>query len=253
MGSHAALLSVSNLHEVLERIIEQMPPKKSSVKLPPPKRHELAGSSVDQAANYLRRLIFGGILPAGSRVPQDDIASTLGMTRIPVREALHVLELEGRVRIEPNRGAFVVAVTAQSARDSNDLYMVLHRFASERALARQTPETLAGLKRANDDVQNATDLVDLHHTFDAFQDFIVRVGLDNRLASFIARLRHASPETLFEYDPTIEKHVRRCARLTVAAFKEGDLEKMEAVMNDYQEENFKRIVPLLQAEGIVSG
>lgn len=230
-----------------------MPPKKDSVMLPAPNRNEVAGSSVDQAATYLKRLIFAGILPAGSRVPQDSIANTLGMTRIPVREALHVLELEGRVRIEPNRGAFVVAVTERSARDANDLYMVLHRFASERALARQTPETLGALKSANERVQEATDLVELHHAFDSLQDTIVRVGLDNRLASFIARLRQAGPDTIFEYEPAIAKSVRRCSRLTVNAFKDGDLEKMEASMEQYLEENFRRIVPVLRAEGLING
>jgi DNA-binding GntR family transcriptional regulator len=62
-------------------------------------------SSGDQAALYIRRLIFDGDLRPGTRVPQDEIAQTLGVSRIPVREALIALEREGWVTIELHRGA----------------------------------------------------------------------------------------------------------------------------------------------------
>ncbi|HET6663353.1 MAG TPA: GntR family transcriptional regulator, partial [Acidimicrobiales bacterium] len=49
-------------------------------------------SSGDQAALYIRRLMFDGDLRPGTRVPQDEIAQALGVSRIPVREALIALE-----------------------------------------------------------------------------------------------------------------------------------------------------------------
>jgi DNA-binding GntR family transcriptional regulator len=49
-------------------------------------------SSGEQAAIYIRGLIFQGRLRQGDRVPQDEIARTLGVSRIPVREALLSLE-----------------------------------------------------------------------------------------------------------------------------------------------------------------
>ena len=51
-------------------------------------------SSGDQAALYIRRLIFDGQLRPGGRVPQDEVAKSLGISRIPVREALIALEAE---------------------------------------------------------------------------------------------------------------------------------------------------------------
>jgi DNA-binding GntR family transcriptional regulator len=52
-------------------------------------------SSGEQVRQYVRRRIFDGVLKQGQRVPQDAIAKTLGVSRIPVREALIALEREG--------------------------------------------------------------------------------------------------------------------------------------------------------------
>jgi len=63
-------------------------------------------SSGDQAALYIRRLMFDGDLRPGTRVPQDEIAQALGVSRIPVREALIALEREGcqvtRLSVRPD-------------------------------------------------------------------------------------------------------------------------------------------------------
>jgi len=50
--------------------------------------------------------MFDGTLGPGEKIPQDDVAGVLGISRIPVREALIALEREGRVTIELHRGAF---------------------------------------------------------------------------------------------------------------------------------------------------
>jgi DNA-binding GntR family transcriptional regulator len=92
--------------------------------------------SGDQAAEYMRRLIFDGDLPAGSHVPQDEIASDLGMSRIPVREALIALERQGWVQIERHRGAFVTGLDPDAVRDHYELYGLIYGFAARRAVAR---------------------------------------------------------------------------------------------------------------------
>jgi DNA-binding GntR family transcriptional regulator len=58
----------------------------------------------------LRERIFAGVYPAGAALRQDALAADLGVSRIPVREALVQLEAEGLVRIAPHKGASVVAL-----------------------------------------------------------------------------------------------------------------------------------------------
>lgn len=72
-----------------------------------PMRSQLPGAVRDG----LRKAILSGELAAGSQLRQDEIAERFGMSRIPVREALRLLEAEGLVTLHPNRGAVVSALS----------------------------------------------------------------------------------------------------------------------------------------------
>ena len=58
-------------------------------------------------ADHLRAAILGGDIEPGERVRQEDVAQRLGASRLPVREALRMLEAEGLVENEANKGARV--------------------------------------------------------------------------------------------------------------------------------------------------
>lgn len=64
----------------------------------------------DEVVARLRGRILSGALAPGDALRQDAIAAELGVSRIPVREALAQLESEGLVRLEPHRGAFVTSL-----------------------------------------------------------------------------------------------------------------------------------------------
>ena len=92
----------------------------------------LAGSRLmaDRVAHALREAIVSGRLRPGDHLVEQRIASELGVSRSPVREAIRRLELEGLVVGEPHRGARVTRLTVDEIRD---LYVV-----------RATLECLAG-------------------------------------------------------------------------------------------------------------
>src|SRR5438309_4938898 len=102
-------------------------------------------SSGDEAALLIRRMIFDGELRPGERVPQDDVAAMLGISRIPVREALIALEREGWVTIEMHRGAFVNSLDAPAVRDNYELFGIVYGFAARRAIERSGQELLVRL------------------------------------------------------------------------------------------------------------
>lgn len=56
-------------------------------------------------ASALREAILAGDFPPGTWLRQDDIAARFGTSRLPVREALRILEAEGLTALSPNRGA----------------------------------------------------------------------------------------------------------------------------------------------------
>ena len=73
------------------------------------------GSVGEVVADYIRQLVFSGELRDGQRVPQREIAQALGVSSVPVREALQRLEGEGYLVLEPRRGATVASPSRERA------------------------------------------------------------------------------------------------------------------------------------------
>jgi DNA-binding GntR family transcriptional regulator len=65
------------------------------------------GAVSKQVADYLRDAILGGDIGPGERVRQEEVAERFGASRLPVREALRILEAEGLIEHERNKGARV--------------------------------------------------------------------------------------------------------------------------------------------------
>lgn len=84
----------------------------------------------DWAYQNVREQILSGELPAGARIEQEALAASLGISRIPLREALARLEAEGWLVGEPHHG---VAVSKNSVEDARDIYA--SRMAVESTLA----------------------------------------------------------------------------------------------------------------------
>jgi DNA-binding GntR family transcriptional regulator len=71
----------------------------------------------DLAVTHLRDLVFTGTLRPGDRVVERDIADSLGMSRLPVREAVQHLAREGILLARPNRAAVVRSFSEQDLID----------------------------------------------------------------------------------------------------------------------------------------
>lgn len=70
-----------------------------------------AGIGSTRVAAYLREAILGGELKPGDRIRQEEVAERLGASRLPVREALRMLEAEGLTEHEAHKGARVPKLT----------------------------------------------------------------------------------------------------------------------------------------------
>ncbi|MBP3836851.1 MAG: GntR family transcriptional regulator, partial [Pyramidobacter sp.] len=82
--------------------------------------------SGDKAASYyiasvLREAIYRGILHDGEQLLQNQLAARMGVSPIPLREALKQLEIEGLVEFRGRRGAIVSGLTLEDAREIYDM------------------------------------------------------------------------------------------------------------------------------------
>src|SRR6266704_663870 len=100
-------------------------------------------STVDRVEQRVRRGLLRGDYPPGTWLRQDDLAAELGVSKIPVREALQRLAAASLVTFEPNRGALVRPLTAADAEEIFALRRAVEPELLQRAIARQTIVDLA--------------------------------------------------------------------------------------------------------------
>ncbi len=86
------------------------------------------------AVEWLRRAIVAGELRPGERVPQDDVATRIGVSIAPLREALRVLEGEGQLTYRPRRGYFVTELWVEDLEEIYALRQLLEARAALHAL-----------------------------------------------------------------------------------------------------------------------
>lgn len=92
---------------------------------------------------HVKRHILEGPLKEGAKLTEDTLATQLGISKSPVREALNRLESEGLVTIETRRGAYVRRFSLQEASDLYNLRELLEVYAV--GLAQITPSFLTDL------------------------------------------------------------------------------------------------------------
>ncbi|HWL55629.1 MAG TPA: GntR family transcriptional regulator [Paracoccus sp. (in: a-proteobacteria)] len=103
-------------------------------------------NSADQATRLIREAILSGQMAPGERLKTAELAQRLGLSTMPLREALRKLEGEGLVQIEPNRGATVRKLDRAYITDLFELNTDLRICAVRRGMATLTLERIRALE-----------------------------------------------------------------------------------------------------------
>ena len=122
-------------------------------------------------SEQIRAMILGGRLKPGDRLVEESLSAELGVSRVPVREALLALSAQGLVRVEPRRGATVAEVTPRIVAELVEVRALLEGLNAKLAAQRHDPEIEAllrdTLERGNEAAQTGTreDLARLNAEF----------------------------------------------------------------------------------------
>jgi DNA-binding GntR family transcriptional regulator len=98
---------------------------------------------VTDVANQIRAAILDGGLVPGSKIAQDELAAELGVSRLPVRQALLVLQREGLVFLDHGRGALVAPLDIKFISDLFDYRAVVDGHVAAVLAARETFDAAA--------------------------------------------------------------------------------------------------------------
>ncbi|MQA01778.1 MAG: FCD domain-containing protein [Streptosporangiales bacterium] len=212
---------------------------------PPVQRSNLK----DAVASYIRDLIFSGHLGPGAKIDQDAVAQVLGVSKLPVREALIVLESAALVEVAPRRGAFVAPLTRDDLRDHYRIYGAVSAIAAERAASVMEPATVELLRKNVTRMckpQPDDDLEQLNHDF---HRLINKSGGSRRLD---AVLRSLSAMMFGEFFQTASEWGRVAAKQhdgICTAIKDHDGEAAARLMRQHIVEGGEYAISLLEQRG----
>lgn len=119
----------------------------------------------DQVIYQLRDAIISGALKPGDRLLQAELADQLGVSRMPVREALRRLEAEGLVVLQPYRGALVAGLSSEELAEIYEIRIALETLALRFGLPKMTLPTFVEMEATL-------------HRMDAETDSTVWLGLN---------------------------------------------------------------------------
>jgi DNA-binding GntR family transcriptional regulator len=164
---------------------------------------ELVGSMRDRYSTAqelvletLREAILEGVLPPGARLRQEDLAAAFNTSRIPVREALRVLEYEGLAESQPHRGFAVTALDADQIEEIYDLRTVLETHAIRVAIPLLTQQDLDDLQALYDAMEATENADEKLARREQFYIRLYSVTARPRLVGLIARLRQEVARSL---------------------------------------------------------
>jgi DNA-binding GntR family transcriptional regulator len=202
---------------------------------------------VDEIAAAIRQRIMSGEIAIGAQLRQAELASELGVSRTPVREALRQLHTSGLIEVVPNRGAIVRVPSPWEVRDAYEVRAELEGLACERAVSRINHGELDELRASNQAMReeiaepsprvkpgSEPPTVELN---DAFHTLIHRVADNEWLARAINEINQAFPrnvswQVLADNRRQREENVAEHERI-VDALAEGDAAAAREAMRDH--------------------
>ncbi len=136
----------------------------------------------------LQTAIVDGTLAPGEVVRDQELASWLGVSRTPVREALLKLADAGLVEATPGRSTRIAAINPAAIRDAQAVVAAMHRLAVTTAISRVTPAHLSVMREANQRFRAAIELGDVEAALgadDAFHGVLVELAGNTALAAVL--------------------------------------------------------------------
>jgi DNA-binding GntR family transcriptional regulator len=182
------------------------------------------GSTVEAIAEALREAILAGAMKPGASLRQEELAARFGVSRIPVRDALRLLEGEGLVTIVPNRGAFVTVLSGSEVAEIFHLRLLLECDCLTAALPRMDAAALDAIDRALRRAEIEAETLDWAAGDWRFHEALYRPSSRSRQIAMIAALRTTSDLYAAAHDALPDSTARWLAdhRAILAACRAGD-------------------------------
>ena len=207
-------------------------------------------TAAETVLQQLRVFLASGRLLPGQQLVQEDLAEDLGVSRVPIRESLKILEGEGHVTYHPNRGYFVTELSADDLFELYRIRQILEAEALAQAVVEVSDADIADIEKILEQVEQAAELGDVHALSEANRAFhfsIIELSGMNRLSRLIRQLWDASDiyRTVYFRDPVNRERVHSEHREIIDALKARDAQALIGAQNSHREQAVAALKPVI--------
>lgn len=203
----------------------------------------------EEVSTLLRRAIRSGVLKPGEDLVQEEIAARLGVSRVPLREALRGLAAVGVVKMNPGRGFQVTSLDASEIFELYDLRLKIEPLIAANVIAHARPphiEALEELDRRMNAAQDPEQWANLN--FDFHLSMYEVVGM-----SHTARIVEQLLDLVEPYSRVYVHELQNLDRVhhehdsMIDAIKRGDEETLRLMIVDHLEGARDGLVSFMEA------
>lgn len=190
----------------------------------------------DVVFRTLRKAILKGDLKPGERLMELQLASKLGVSRTPIREAIRMLEQEGLAVTIPRKGAEVAKMTEKDMEDVLQIREALDDLAVQVACDKMTEEQLADLTLKMHHFENAVqdDQLEKIVEYDvAFHELIYEASDNPKLVTLLSNIR----EQIYRYRVEYLKEKENYPTL---------VQEHRAIVDALSQKNKKRVADVMR-------
>jgi len=181
----------------------------------------------EDIADSIKTAIIKGKFKPGEKIPEGELAESMGISRTPLREAFRKLENEGFIKIIPRKGAVVADIDTEEAINLYEIKSTLEGLAARLAAANMKEKDIGKLEKINDELKQLIDKNDLesfYRVHTRFHEGFVKLCGNKRLIQMISNLNdHFNRFGIIsltlpgQFENAIEQHAQ-----IIEAFKSGD-------------------------------
>lgn len=195
----------------------------------------------------IRDAIMRGYFESGQQLRQDEIAFQLGVSRIPVREALMQLETEGLVTFYPYKGAIVSTLSLDEAREIFEIRFILESEALRFAFPQLTDEVLDEAEQLIEEADSEKDSANWSDQNWKFHSFLYLYAKRPRLLAMIESLNQNVDRYIRIYLRTLsfQSESLEAHRQLIAALRNRDIEKAVSLLKAHLKNAENHIIQYL--------
>jgi DNA-binding GntR family transcriptional regulator len=211
---------------------------------------------IDQIVDHIRRAIFSGKFIPGSKLKEKEISDWLDVSRMPVREAFRILEAQGLMEIEPNKGAKVRLISLEDLEEIYEARILLEVYCLRKFINLITDQDLLAIEEICNKMEDAINQMDPLSYFDhsfSFHEYYITHCQNKLLESVFLRMENSIRCLQFSLDkkPEFYRKSLKEHRQILKALRAKDADGCERLIRHHLEsgnKSNKKIVSQLKPE-----